>query len=188
MAAVRTFISINLDASLHKSLSDVLRTLSSSKAGVKWVPPENAHLTLKFLGNVEETRLAEVFAACERAAGGVRQIDLEMRAVGCFPSVDRPRIVWLGVQKGVEELKQLQRKVEEELEQIGYPREDREFRAHLTIGRVKGKQGMSRLRRLLEQEKNIFIGSMRADKISVMKSKILPGGPVYTELKAIPLQ
>ncbi len=188
MAEVRTFISINLDSSLHKALGEALGKFSSSKASVKWVTSENAHLTLKFLGNVEEARLPEVIAACEKAAQGVKPIDLEMKAVGCFPNMNRPRIVWLGVQKGVEELKQLQKRVEAELESLGFPKEDREFKAHLTIGRVKGKQGMSRLSRLLEEEKDIFIGSMRAEKISVMKSRTLPNGPVYTELKAIPLQ
>lgn len=187
MASIRTFISINLDGSLHKTLGEVIERFASSKASVKWVPPENAHLTFKFLGNIDESRLPEIVTACERAVEGTKPIDVEVRAVGCFPNMNRPRIVWLGVEKGREELRELQRKIERELEKIGFPGEDREFKAHLTIGRVKGRQGISKLCRLLEEDRNVFIGLMRADKISIMKSKTLPSGPVYTELKAIPL-
>ncbi len=188
MATVRTFIAINLAGSLHKTLSEVIEKFSASKASVKWVEPENAHLTLKFLGNVDEPRLPEVFGACQKAVEGFGPIDLEVRAVGCFPNLNRPRIVWLGIEKGAEQIRRLQQEIETELERIGFPKEDREFKTHLTIGRVKGKQGISRLCQLLEEEKNVFIGSMRAEKVSVMKSQTLPRGPVYTELNAIPLK
>ena len=188
MSTVRTFIAIMLDGSLHHTLSEIVERFASSKAAVKWVAPENTHVTLKFLGNVEEERLPEVYAACERAAEGFEPIDLEMKAVGCFPSMNRPRVVWLGIEKGVELVEKLQQSVEGELERIGFAREERGFSAHLTIGRVKGQKGISNLCRLLEEEKNVFIGSMRADKISVMKSKTAPAGPIYTELKAIPLK
>ncbi|MBI5119165.1 RNA 2',3'-cyclic phosphodiesterase [Candidatus Poribacteria bacterium] len=188
MATIRTFVAVTMAGSLHKTLGEVIDKFSSSKASVKWVEPHNAHLTLKFLGNVEEARLAEVFAACEKAAKGFKPIDLEVRAVGCFPSMKRPRVVWLGIEKGAEAIRQLQQKVESELERIGFPREDKDFKAHLTIGRVKGQQGVQRLCGLLEEERNVFIGSMRAEKLSVMKSQPLSTGPVYTEMKAIPLE
>jgi len=187
MAHVRTFVAVNLDASLHKTLGDIIEKFASSRANVKWVAPENVHATLKFLGNVDETLLPDVFAACEKAADGFGPIELDLKAVGCFPNMSRPRVVWLGIEKGGELLKKLQRQVENELERIGFPKEKRGFKAHLTIGRVKGGDRISRLCQLLEEEKDIFIGSMRAEKISVMKSKTLPAGPVYTELKAIPL-
>jgi 2'-5' RNA ligase len=188
MATVRTFIAVTLDGTLHKTLGEVINKFASSRASVKWVTPQNVHATLKFLGNVEEARLPEVFTACEKAAGGFKPIEMEVKAVGCFPTMNRPRVVWLGIEKGKEALKKLQQNVENELELIGFPKEEREFRAHLTIGRVKGNDGISRLCRLLEEERNIFIGSMRAEKMSVMKSKTMPSGPVYTELKAIPFQ
>lgn len=188
MGTVRTFIAIMLDGSLHNTLTEVVEKFASSKASVKWVAPENTHVTLKFLGNVDEERLPEICAACERAAEGFGHIELEMKAVGCFPDMNRPKVVWLGIEKGTEQVERLQEKVEAELERIGFAREERGFTAHLTIGRVKGRQGISNLCRLLEEERNVFIGSMRADKISVMKSKTLPTGAVYTELKAIPLE
>lgn len=188
MAQVRAFISINLAGSLHRTLTEVIEKFSAARASVKWVEPENAHLTLKFLGNVEEERLPEVFDACEQAVKGIGPIDMEVRAVGCFPNKNRPRIVWLGIEKGAERVKELQRRVESELERIGFPKEDREFKTHLTIGRVKGKQGISRLCQLLEEERNIFLGSMRTEKVSVMKSQTLPKGPVYTELRAVALE
>jgi 2'-5' RNA ligase len=187
MAAVRTFIAILLHGSLHNTLGEIIDKLASSKAKVKWVEPQNVHITLKFLGNVDEERLPEVYAACERAATGIDPIDLEMRAIDCFPNRKSPRIVWLGIERGAEAVKRLRERVEAELTGIGFSPEEKLFRAHLTIGRVKGKGGLSPLCRLLDEKKNIFVGSMRAEKISVMKSKILPSGPEYTEMKAIPL-
>jgi len=188
MATVRTFVAIMLDGSLHRTLTEVVERFASSKASVKWVAPENTHVTLKFLGNVDEERLTEVYEACERAADGIGPIDLEMKAVGCFPGMKRPRVVWLGIEKGEEHVRELQQRVESELERMGFAREERTFTAHLTIGRVKGRKGISNLCRLLEEERNVFIGLMRAEKISIMKSKTLPTGPIYTELKAIPLR
>jgi 2'-5' RNA ligase len=185
---VRAFIAILLDGSLHNTLTEVVEKFASSKASVKWVAPENTHVTLKFLGSVAEELLPDVFSACERAAEGIGPIDLEMKAVGCFPDMNRPRVVWLGIEKGTELVERLQEKVETELEGIGFKREERGFTAHLTIGRVKGQKGITNLCRLLEEDRNVFIGAMRANKISVMKSETLPTGAVYTELKAIPLK
>ena len=187
MAAVRTFIAIRLHDSLQNAVSEIIDKLASTNAKVKWVEPENVHLTLKFLGNVEEERLPEVYEACERAAKGVAPIDIEMRALGCFPDTKSPRIVWLGIERGADALKRLQERVESELRATGFPKEDKPFRAHLTLGRVKGKQKLAALCRLLEEKRNVFVGTMRAEKISVMKSKTMPAGPVYTELQAIPL-
>jgi 2'-5' RNA ligase len=188
MAAVRTFIAIMLDGSLHNTLTEVVEKFASSKASVKWVAPENTHVTLKFLGNVDEARLEEVYTACERATEGFGPIELEMKAVGCFPTMNRPKIVWLGIERGTDLVKEIQQSIESELELAGFPSEQREFTAHLTIGRVKGKEGISNLCRLLEEDRNVFIGSMRAEKISVMKSKTTPAGAIYTELKSIPLK
>ena len=189
MAQIRVFIAIPLDGSLHTTLTEVVEKFALSKASVKWVAPENTHVTLKFLGSVDDEKdLPGVFAACERAAEGFAPIELEMRAVGCFPDMNRPRVVWLGIEKGAEQVERLQKKVENELQRIGFEREERGFTAHLTIGRVKSQKGINNLCRLLEEDRNVFIGSMRANKISVMKSKTLPTGAVYTELKAIPLK
>jgi len=187
MAVVRTFIAIKLDGSLHGLIEKLINKLASSKAGVKWVVPQNIHVTLKFLGNVEESRLPDVYAACERAAAGSEPMELEIRTMGCFPGLNRPRVVWVGIEKGQEAVKQLQKKVEQELAIIGFPKEDRKFQAHLTIGRVKDQKATGGLRNLIEEEQNVFIGSMRAEKFSVMKSRTLPAGPVYEELMAVPL-
>ena len=189
MARVRVFVAILLDGSLHTTLTEVVEKFALSKAGVKWIAPENTHITLKFLGAVDDEKdLPDVFAACERAAEGCAPIDLEMRAVGCFPDMNHPRVVWLGIEKGAQQVERLQEKVEDELERIGFKREKRGFTAHLTIGRVKSQKGINNLCRLLEEDRNVFIGTMRAEKISIMKSDTLPTGAVYTELKAIPLE
>ena len=187
MAAIRTFIAMNLDTSLHGPIAKLIEKLSPSGASVKWVVPHNVHVTLKFLGNMEESLLPDVYAACERAAIGSEPIDLEIRTLGCFPNLNRPRVVWLGIEQRWDAVKQLQKKVERELELIGFPKEERKFKAHLTIGRVKAQKGIAGLRQLIEEEQNIVIGSMRAEKFSVMKSKTMPAGPIYNELKAVPL-
>jgi 2'-5' RNA ligase len=187
MAAVRTFVALTLDGSLHGPIQNLIEKLASSGAVVKWVVPHNIHVTLKFLGNVEESRLPDVYAACERAAAGSEPIDLEVKTLGCFPNPNRPRVVWVGIEQGSEAVGQLQKKVDRELERVGVPREKKKFKAHLTIGRVKNQKDISKLRHLIEEERNIIIGSMRAEKISVMKSKTMPAGPIYTELKAVPL-
>ncbi|MBP6964421.1 MAG: RNA 2',3'-cyclic phosphodiesterase [Armatimonadetes bacterium] len=180
MEKIRTFIAVKLPGEVRRRLAEIEKRLMESGADVKWVPEENFHITLKFLGGVEQAKMSGVREAVERAASGVRPFDLGFAGVGSF---GRPtRVVWVGIESGRDELRSLAALVDGELAGVGFPREDRPFGAHVTLGRVRSPRGAESLRERIEELKNERAGSAPVDGVSVMRSELRPGGPVYTAL------
>jgi RNA 2',3'-cyclic 3'-phosphodiesterase len=182
MESIRTFIAVPLPTDIRRRLAEVTTRLMQSGADVKWVPEGNFHITLKFLGNVERTRVSAVCGAVEKAVDGVRAFDLYLSGVGAFPKPSRPSVVWVGITSGGDELKALAKCAEEALEDIGFPREAREFSAHITLGRVKYPGGDGTLREAIENLRNETVGRVHVDTVVVMKSELRRTGPVYTPI------
>jgi 2'-5' RNA ligase len=154
--------------------------------GVKWVEPENLHFTLRFLGEVEEARVPALEEAARRAASRSAPFDLELGPAGAFPHFRRPRVLVYRLARGTEELEGLAGEIEREISQAGFEPEDRPFKAHLTVGRVRGDR--SRLSGEVFEE--IPSGSGRSQKVvsfALVHSRLTPQGPVYTALKEIAL-
>jgi len=178
---VRTFIAVKVSDSVRESLTNLIGDLGDSGADVKWVAPENLHLTMKFLGNVLETKIDEVAAAVSRACEGISRFGISLEGVGAFPSIRRPKVVWVGVIKGKDVLINLNKNIEAELEPIGFERERRRFSPHLTIGRLRREGRPGDLADRLSMEFNG--GECIVDSVYVMKSTLTPKGPIYEELK-----
>jgi len=179
---VRTFIAVLLSEELKRRIGVVQEEFKKIAPAVKWVDEANFHITLKFLGNVPAERLDRVREAVAAAANGIEPFDIEVRDIGAFPSARRARTVWVGVTSGKEELAELARRVDKQLEKIGVPREDRPFRSHITIGRVKDDQGAVELGPALEQAQVGSLGSVRVASVTVMRSDLQRDGPVYSVL------
>lgn len=184
---IRTFIAIELPDKVKAAMKDVTDTLRKSGADVRWVRPEGVHLTLKFLGGVEAVIMDELAGAVERAAKGTGSIELEVKGIGVFPNERSPRVVWLGLSGGLERLAQLNEKIEAACEGLGFKREKRPFKPHLTLGRVKSRKGRDALMRTVAEIEKIDLGGFTSDAVSVMKSELKPTGAVYTELRRIDL-
>lgn len=168
-----------------KELQDKLRT---SGADVAWTRPEGVHLTLKFLGEVDAATVDSLGAALDDVVKGSRPFTLEVRGTGVFPTPKAPRVVWLGLQGGVEALAALYEKVEAVCEGLGFKREGRPFKPHVTLGRVKSLRGRESLMKALAGFEKVELGTIKADAVSVMKSELRPSGAVYTEMKRIGLK
>jgi len=182
MDKARTFIAVPISAEVRRRLAEVEEELRASGADVKWVPEENLHITLKFLGYVEPERLEAVIRAVESAIDGAAAFDVSLSGVGAFPKPSRPSVVWVGVTTGGEELKALAERIEVALERIGFGREQRPFSAHITAGRVRSPKNLGRLHETIERLREEPAGSFRAESIAVMKSDLRPTGPIYTEI------
>jgi RNA 2',3'-cyclic 3'-phosphodiesterase len=155
---------------------------------VKWVEPHNLHLTLKFLGDVAQTEIAEVCEAVMRGAAKVEPFDLEVRTAGAFPSAARPRTVWLGAGAGTKEMVVLHDRVEAALAELGFREEHRRFQSHLTIGRVRGGgPGIAELGTRLQQHADFLAGRMTVTEATVFTSTLTPAGPIYEALGTAPL-
>lgn len=184
---IRTFVAVNLAPGLKETLAQVQERLKAARADVTWVRPENLHLTLKFLGQVEETRLAAVGEAVAAATRGYGSFRLVLGGLGAFPQPRAARVVWIGVSEGAQALAALQARVEGGLESLGFPREERPFTGHLTLGRVRGPRHREQLAMALTSMPAEPLGEMVLHRIELMKSDLGPGGARYSVLQSFPL-
>jgi 2'-5' RNA ligase len=152
---------------------------------VAWVARDNVHLTLKFLGAVEAARLEAVAGALAAAAARAAPFDLGLDGLGGFPSSRRPRVIWAGLGEGVAATAALAREVDVALAGLGFPREPREFSAHVTLGRVRVPRSNRPLADALTGSGEL--GRQRVEHVVLMRSDLSPRGARYTELVAAPL-
>ena len=187
MPSVRTFVAIELTPALLDALEGVqdrLRQGAGGEAG-RWVRKEGIHLTLKFLGDVPEENLGGVYEAVVRACTGREPFTPAATGVGCFPNSRRPRVVWVGIRDDTGHLESLQRRVDDELSHLGFPKERRAFSPHLTLARVRRgatRRKVEALGRSVAKECIGELARMRVDAVSVIKSDLRPEGAIYTEL------
>jgi len=183
---MRTFIAVDLPEAIKTNIEEVQNPLKKTDTYVSWVKPKNIHLTLKFLGEVEENKIEDVFYGTEKALKSLKSFSLSLKDLGGFPNLRRPRVIWVGVDKGKDELSVMQKNIEEELLKLGYPKEGRAFSPHLTIGRVKSPRNIEKLVGLIEKT-NFQTQEVRIDEVVAMRSQLHPQGAIYTPLKKIKL-
>ena len=182
---MRLFIAVEIDRQKLDALGELQKQLRSEAdvrgGDVKWVSPQNMHLTLKFLGEIDEGKLSEISAITEKVAASHKSFGLSMQSVGWFGGKSAT-VLWVGAGAGANELLALQKDLEAQLALAGWPAEDRPFSCHLTIARVKNHKAGLKLAQLAEQYKNFEPGTLSVDSLSVYKSQLTPTGPVYTLL------
>ncbi len=181
--SLRLFIAVPLPPPLKEEIGKVLDRLRRGAGGVRWVRPDNVHITLKFLGNVSEGRVEEVAQAMRRAAEGHAPFEIEIRGAGGFPTDRSPRVLWIGIGDERGRLFELHRDLQKELSPLGFPTEDREFRPHLTLGRVKADKDKRRVSLLLEEIKGREFGRMEVKELVLYESRLKPSGAEYHDLE-----
>ncbi len=185
---MRVFVAINPSAEERARLSEASRSLREAGFPVRWVPPENVHLTLKFLGEMPDGRRAELAAAVDRAAAGVGAFPVKVEGVGAFPNLRRPNVVWVGIESSAP-LERLYSRLENELEALGFSKETRAFHPHFTVGRsrrgvsAKEFEGLEALTGRIEYEDNFAVRT-----VELMQSRLLPGGAVYNVIHKAELE
>jgi len=182
---MRCFIAIDLDKQTRNALGDLQKQLAAKvdvkKGDVKWVEPENIHLTLKFMGELDEAKLPEISGIAEQVAAAHNKFTLDIETVGSFGGRSA-KVVWVGAGKGAEELIALQKDLDDQLETAGYLKEDREFSAHLTLCRVRNPKAGVKLADACQAFGDYKVGSISADALCVYQSQLTPAGPNYTLL------
>lgn len=193
MDSLRLFIAIELDDALHSQLKQIQRQLQDGQIArnVRWVAPQNIHLTLKFLGNVNHTRVPALSDVLVRAARNIPPLKLEAGGLGCFPNVRRPTTIWVGLQGDIQTTALLVRQIEDECETAGLARDERGFTPHLTLGRVRREASASERAAIGEAIQNApaaSFGTIRADAVSLIASDLRPNGPIYTTVARVALK
>lgn len=182
----RAFVAILLNEEVRTLVAEEITRLRPLGRSVRWVPPENLHLTLKFLGERSREELGRVETALAAAVEGVAPFTMGFHGVGAFPGLARPRVFWVGVRDGAREAKILYGRVESALAPLAIPREDRPFSPHLTIGRARLPSGLADLQQAIAHEAHKEFGAVTVRALSLMRSDLSPAGPRYTELTGFP--
>ena len=191
MNLLRAFIAVEIPLELREAVGKATAPLQKgSGAVVRWVSTENMHLTLKFLGDVSPSNVEMLSQMLRAEADLFNCFDLRLSGLGSFPSLKRPRVIFIGIQ-APPTLEALQRGLESACRRLGYESEERRFSPHLTIGRVKQNVTVPEqqtIRRALEETRIDVLGTARVDSVHLYKSDLRPTGSVYTRLYSAPLK
>ncbi|HSB69973.1 MAG TPA: RNA 2',3'-cyclic phosphodiesterase [Candidatus Methylomirabilis sp.] len=183
---MRLFVAMNLSTEIRERLAAAQDRLRRAQADVSWVRPENLHVTLKFLGETEEKRLGPIRLALAEVGRAAAPFTMAVAGSGSFGG-RVPRVVWAGVRDGAQPLIDLARNVEGVLARVGFPKEKREFTAHLTLGRVRSPRNADGLLAALQEVRGEPFGILAAREFELMQSELRPSGSIYTVLERFPL-
>lgn len=184
MSVIRAFIALDLSPDILNHLDRISADLQRmmNNHAVRWVPTENIHLTLKFLGDVSLGNLSLVKNALDFEAADCQKFNISIGNLGAFPKIRAPRVVWIGVE-GPDSLQSLQRGIESQMARLGYAPDNRPFSAHLTLGRVSRNARSGEIQavsRAIERSKIGFIGITPVQDVRLYQSDLHPEGAVYT--------
>jgi RNA 2',3'-cyclic 3'-phosphodiesterase len=194
---IRAFIAIDIPEDVRAAITEAQARLKRVNVGVKvsWTKIENVHLTLQFLGDVEEPVVPKISQALVVVARQYEPFDLPVRGAGAFPDAKHPRVLWVGCDDAEGKLKMLAQAVQECMSALGFAPEHREFSAHLTLGRIKPapmKSGIPKpddaLTRALDFIKDTDFETMHVDAVHLFQSQLHPEGSIYTKLSSHQLE
>jgi 2'-5' RNA ligase len=182
---LRCFIAIEIPESMKKYICELIDILKKQNVDIKWVTHENLHLTLKFLGNTPEILLPKISESLINIVLSYETFYIKIYTLGIFPNKRHPRVIWVGVEdSGI--LNKLQKDIEDSMVLLGYQKEEKEFKPHLTLGRVRSQKGILNLINELDNFKERDFGYVSVKSIKLMKSELKPKGAEYSCLYEIP--
>ena len=188
MARARTFIAVELPRDIRDACVGLQESLARAAPEVKWVEEVNLHVTLLFLGEVDDRDLIVVCRATQKACARIEPFSLTVTGAGCFGDARQPRTIWVGTGEGTPELVALHDALEEAMLDLrGYRREDRRFTPHITLGRAKGDGPAEALPEALLRERDWKGGECDVSQVRVLSSELRREGPVYAVLSTVKL-
>lgn len=181
---LRTFLAIDLPSTLQSAIGQNIHTVKRELPGLSWSKPENLHINLKFFGEMAESQVAQIRQAVEPAIAHVSPFELEFKGFGAFPDDRAPRVLWIGLGGAIDSLTTLAGCVGLAVVPLGFPQEDRPFRPHLTVARVKrNHRAVGRALDTLGVFTDPFVcGPLPVERVALFKSELQPSGAVYTKL------
>lgn len=185
--ALRCFVAVTLPPAVKQPIEKVVAVLRDSGGDVKWVPGENLHLTMKFLGATDEEKVDGIIAALRGKVSPHPPFYIRISGVGSFPGGRHPRVIWVGIREQGR-LEEIYRSVEEAVREFGYPPEGRPFAPHLTVGRVRSGKRLAEVLKRLEEHRAADFAELEVRGVTLMKSELKPGGAEYSSLAEIPLE
>jgi 2'-5' RNA ligase len=184
---VRSFIAVNLNPEIKEYLTSLQVSLNVPETKIKWVEKNNLHLTMKFLGDISSEQTESVKSILKEITSRYSPFIIRLSSdIGIFPTYQMPRIIWTGIKEGANQLHELYSSIETMLYKEGFPRENKDFSSHITIGRVKYIKDKDNFIQMLKSiEVNNF--NQEVGSIDLMESKLTPNGPIYNITAKFPL-
>lgn len=189
MQTIRSFIAIPVSPGITAAAGKIIRKLKPFDAGIKWVPLDNFHLTLKFLGEVDNVEVPSVCKAIRRVTDHIPPFELHFSGTGGFPDRQRPRIVYAGVDDPSGSLVSMVAELEKELADLGFKPEPRDYTPHLTLGRTRSnsRRAGDELVTAMSELEEIVLGELIVDEVHLMASFLDKAGPTYQIMDTIEL-
>lgn len=184
---VRLFVAVEITEEIRKKVAKFQDELKKVDADVGWVSPENLHITVKFIGSLDEEKIEIVATLIKDAVTHIKPFDLDYRGVGVLPAEKNPRVIFTDVIDTGGVLEKIHERLDNQLMALGVEHEDRKFTAHLTVGRIKTRRNVRRLIENLNSYHGFDFGSEHVVQVVLMKSDLLPEGPLYTRLQSVDL-
>lgn len=183
----RLFIAVKLipNDNLLKIYYSLKKALQNDK--IRWVPPDNFHLTLKFLGDTPEEKISTISEAMVNSLSSNKVVNIELNNVGIFGSKYKPRVIWFGINEN-RQLKDLGMKLLIDLHDAGFPKDRQNFVPHLTVGRITKITDKQLFNIEIDKRRNVFIQRAVVDKIILFESILTSKIPIYNELKSFTLR
>lgn len=183
MQSIRTFIAVEVGNDVKARAADLIKRLKKAEADVRWVAPQNMHITLKFLGDVPNVEVPDVCRHVAEAVAQFEPFEIEFQAAGAFPDNARPKTLWIGVApgEGFDRLQAMSDAIESRLhDEMGFARERRRFQPHLTIGRVNSAgAAQAALAEIVEQNTSFDASIAEIDEVLIFASYLEKSGPTY---------
>jgi 2'-5' RNA ligase len=183
---LRSFIAIELQESARSVLADIQQKFTKCRPDIRWVKPGNIHLTVKFLGNVEEKTAGEIIKTSGKICSRHHPFELAMQGLGVFPNARNPKVLWVGIEGGGA-LEGLKNEIEEGMALLGFEKENRKFTPHLTIGRFRSALNRGCIRGVIEEQGKGKLEIIPVHHLVLMRSDLHPEGARYTEISKFPL-
>jgi 2'-5' RNA ligase len=185
---IRAFLAIEPPEEVLAAVARLQEKLKREISGaISWTRPQSNHLTLKFVGNIDRSAAESICAAVKKQAAATPSLLLKVERMGVFPDLRKPRVLWLGTTGDSGKLTLLQNNLEADFAKLGFPRENRPFRAHLTLGRIKDSRAAASIGEALKKHSEFTAGEFRASELILFQSNLTPQGAIYTKLAAMPL-
>ena len=185
---IRAFLAIEPPVEILAAVSRLQEKLKRELAGkVSWTRPEGNHLTLKFFGYIDQSDVDNICQAVRKRAALVKPLSLTVKKIGVFPSPKRARVLWIGIEGEMERLAALQNDLDKDFASLGFPRESRPFKGHLTLGRIKLPGSVQGIEEALEKYEDFTAGEFQARELVLFQSHLSSHGATYTRLQTIML-
>jgi len=183
---MRSFIAIDIDENLKSKIVDVQNNIGTTYLKIKFVEPKNLHFTLKFLGEIEEKSIEDIYKILQKNLEIYKPFEINLKGLGAFPSFSYIRVLWIGIQDETNSLINIADELNRDLKKLGFKKE-KKLIPHLTIGRVKFIREKEKISQILKELQNVKIGKMIVDRVLIKKSVLTPKGPIYSDLKEVRL-